>query len=339
MGRAPCCQKLGLKQGKWTMEEDGILANYIAQHGEGSWRSLPKNAGLLRCGKSCRLRWLNYLRDGLRRGNFSKEEDDLIVKLHAIHGNRWSLIASHLPGRTDNEIKNYWNLHLRRQFHSFKQTYTANNSTTITIDINKLSATNRKRRGGQAPGQSPRSGTKKHPVPKPAKPQDGSSPIGATSSASCLPQSNQDQNQPINIIVSRTFGEPYSGNGLCHMVRENIDQNGGVLEPNSAIDWIELWEPNNSMNHIGLLEDESEMEALLSSIDLTTSGHSVIEHGGRSWLEDLLDMDMDWEGFVSHLCGQSAQNDLLQTTTPHEMTGSELSKFEQFVSWLLSDEF
>uniref|UniRef100_R7WEN8 Myb-related protein P n=1 Tax=Aegilops tauschii TaxID=37682 RepID=R7WEN8_AEGTA len=89
MGRAPCCQKLGLKQGKWTMEEDGILANYIAQHGEGSWRSLPKNAGLLRCGKSCRLRWLNYLRDGLRRGNFSKEEDDLIVKLHAIHGNRY----------------------------------------------------------------------------------------------------------------------------------------------------------------------------------------------------------------------------------------------------------
>uniref|UniRef100_A0A8R7P051 Uncharacterized protein n=2 Tax=Triticum urartu TaxID=4572 RepID=A0A8R7P051_TRIUA len=154
---APCCQKLGLKQGKWTKEEDGILANYIAQHGEGSWRSLPKNAGLLRCGKSCRLRWLNYLRGGLRRGNFSKKEDDLIVKLHATNGNRWSLIASHLPGRTDNEIKNYWNLHLRRQFHSFKKTYTTNNSTTITIDINMISATNRKRRGGQALGQLPRS--------------------------------------------------------------------------------------------------------------------------------------------------------------------------------------
>uniref|UniRef100_M8CDZ2 Myb-related protein P n=1 Tax=Aegilops tauschii TaxID=37682 RepID=M8CDZ2_AEGTA len=86
MGRAPCCQKLGLKQGKWTEEEDDILASYIAQHGEGSWRSLPKNAGLLRCGKSCRLRWVNYLRDGVKRGSFSKEEDDLIVKLHATIG-------------------------------------------------------------------------------------------------------------------------------------------------------------------------------------------------------------------------------------------------------------
>jgi myb proto-oncogene protein len=45
--------------------------------------------GLLRCGKSCRLRWINYLRDGVKRGNISKEEDDLIVKLHATLGNRY----------------------------------------------------------------------------------------------------------------------------------------------------------------------------------------------------------------------------------------------------------
>jgi hypothetical protein len=45
MGRAPCCEKVGLKRGRWTKEEDQILANYIAEHGEGSWRSLPKNAG------------------------------------------------------------------------------------------------------------------------------------------------------------------------------------------------------------------------------------------------------------------------------------------------------
>nr|XP_045086149.1 myb-related protein P-like [Aegilops tauschii subsp. strangulata] len=88
MGRAPCCEKVGLKRGRWTAKEDDTLAKYIAGHGEGSWRSLPKNAELLRCGKSCRLRWVNYLRDGVRRGNFSKEEDDLIVKLHATLGNR-----------------------------------------------------------------------------------------------------------------------------------------------------------------------------------------------------------------------------------------------------------
>ncbi|KAJ4769301.1 MYB transcription factor [Rhynchospora pubera] len=119
MGRAPCCEKVGLNKGRWTQEEDEILVNYIKSHGEGSWRSLPKKAGLLRCGKSCRLRWVNYLRTGIKRGNFSKEEDELIIKLHASLGTRWSMIASQLHGRTDNEIKNYWNSHLSRSIDTY----------------------------------------------------------------------------------------------------------------------------------------------------------------------------------------------------------------------------
>ncbi|CBI22918.3 unnamed protein product, partial [Vitis vinifera] len=119
MGRAPCCEKMGLKKGRWTEQEDEILRKYIQANGEGCWRSLPKNAGLLRCGKSCRLRWVNYLRDDLKRGNITAEEEDTIVKLHSSWGNRWSLIAGHLPGRTDNEIKNYWNSHLSRRIISF----------------------------------------------------------------------------------------------------------------------------------------------------------------------------------------------------------------------------
>nr|GME03248.1 myb-related protein 308-like [Ipomoea batatas] len=118
MGRAPCCSKEGLKKGPWSTKEDLLLTNYIQQHGEGQWRSLPKKAGLLRCGKSCRLRWMNYLRPGIKRGNFSPEEEDLIVRLHSLLGNRWSLIAGRLPGRTDNEIKNYWNTHLLKKLKS-----------------------------------------------------------------------------------------------------------------------------------------------------------------------------------------------------------------------------
>ncbi|KAL3817887.1 hypothetical protein ACJIZ3_003792 [Penstemon smallii] len=115
MGRSPCCSKVGLRRGPWSTKEDTLLSNYIQQHGEGQWRSLPKNAGLLRCGKSCRLRWMNYLRPGIKRGNISQDEEDLIVRLHGLLGNRWSLIAGRLPGRTDNEIKNYWNTYLLKK--------------------------------------------------------------------------------------------------------------------------------------------------------------------------------------------------------------------------------
>ncbi|KAI4379622.1 hypothetical protein MLD38_005898 [Melastoma candidum] len=115
MGRSPCCKKEGLNKGAWTAVEDKILSDYITAHGEGRWRSIPRESGLKRCGKSCRLRWLNYLRPDIKRGNITPEEDDLIIRLHNLLGNRWSLIAGRLPGRTDNEIKNYWNTTLGKK--------------------------------------------------------------------------------------------------------------------------------------------------------------------------------------------------------------------------------
>ncbi|KAF5725525.1 Myb domain protein 5 isoform 1 [Tripterygium wilfordii] len=113
--KTPCCAKIGMKRGPWTPEEDELLSNYINREGEGRWRTLPKRAGLLRCGKSCRLRWMNYLRPCVKRGQIAPDEEDLILRLHRLLGNRWSLIAGRIPGRTDNEIKNYWNTHLSKK--------------------------------------------------------------------------------------------------------------------------------------------------------------------------------------------------------------------------------
>ncbi|XP_057506455.1 transcription factor MYB60-like [Actinidia eriantha] len=134
MGRPPCCDKVGIKKGPWTPEEDIILVSYIQEHGPGNWRSVPTNTGLLRCSKSCRLRWTNYLRPGIKRGNFTPHEEGMIIQLQALLGNKWAAIASYLPQRTDNDIKNYWNTHLKKKIKKFQSaldpTKAASNATT-----------------------------------------------------------------------------------------------------------------------------------------------------------------------------------------------------------------
>ncbi|CAH8264485.1 unnamed protein product [Arabidopsis lyrata] len=105
----------GLKKGPWTTTEDAILTEYVRKHGEGNWNAVQKNSGLLRCGKSCRLRWANHLRPNLKKGSFTPDEEKIIIELHAKLGNKWARMASQLPGRTDNEIKNYWNTRMKRR--------------------------------------------------------------------------------------------------------------------------------------------------------------------------------------------------------------------------------
>ncbi|KAK7295531.1 hypothetical protein RJT34_18441 [Clitoria ternatea] len=103
------------RKGPWTHEEDKLLREYVSLHGEGRWSAVSKFTGLNRSGKSCRLRWVNYLRPGLKKGQLTPVEEGIVVELHAIYGNKWSTIAKCLPGRTDNEIKNFWRTHFGKR--------------------------------------------------------------------------------------------------------------------------------------------------------------------------------------------------------------------------------
>nr|ASR18121.1 R2R3MYB36 [Ginkgo biloba] len=104
------------KKSPWSHQEDLLLIQYIQANGEGDWRNLPQKAGLGgRSAKSCRLRWRNYLRPDIKHGNISPDEEELIIRMHRLLGNRWSLIAGRVPGRTDNQIKKFWNTQVRKK--------------------------------------------------------------------------------------------------------------------------------------------------------------------------------------------------------------------------------
>ncbi|KAI5082965.1 hypothetical protein GOP47_0002708 [Adiantum capillus-veneris] len=116
-----------MRKGLWSPDEDERLVRCITKYVNGSWSDIARKAGLDRCGKSCRRRWMNHLRPDLKRGRFSMEEIHLIVQLQEALGNRWSDIASHLEGRTDNDIKNLWNTQIKKKLAQLK---TENNSST-----------------------------------------------------------------------------------------------------------------------------------------------------------------------------------------------------------------
>ncbi|MCI01344.1 transcription factor GAMYB-like, partial [Trifolium medium] len=103
-----------LKKGTWTSAEDEILVEHVKKYGLGNWNAVQKYSGLARCGKSCRLRWANHLRPELKKGEFTDEEKKKVLELHFSMGNKWARMAALMPGRTDNEIKNYWNTRAKR---------------------------------------------------------------------------------------------------------------------------------------------------------------------------------------------------------------------------------
>nr|DAD23874.1 TPA_asm: hypothetical protein HUJ06_025337 [Nelumbo nucifera] len=232
MMKSACCSKEGLNRGAWTALEDKILTNYIKVHGEGKWRSLPKKAGLKRCGKSCRLRWLNYLRPDIKRGNITPDEEDLIIRLHRLLGNRWSLIAARLPGRTDNEIKNYWNTSLGKKVK-------AGSNSTLTPNNSNQSKQMKKKLIGSPPA------TEKE------------SSIVRTKAVRCTKvylRAQEDQIEHINSVDFATTVAPTVGGDDHHMTHRTLE----VVEPefyNGLASFVSA-EDNSSPNFMADLNEE-----------------------------------------------------------------------------------
>ncbi|RDX78109.1 Transcription factor DUO1, partial [Mucuna pruriens] len=104
-----------IRKGPWKAEEDEVLLNHVKKYGPRDWSSIRSKGLLQRTGKSCRLRWVNKLRPNLKNGcKFSLEEERTVIELQAQFGNRWARIASYLPGRTDNDVKNFWSSRQKR---------------------------------------------------------------------------------------------------------------------------------------------------------------------------------------------------------------------------------
>ncbi|KAG5616458.1 hypothetical protein H5410_016282 [Solanum commersonii] len=107
-------EEIMIKKGAWSPEEDQNLKDYVMRFGIWNWNLMPKFAGLSRTGKSCRLRWVNYLHPDVKRGPFTMQERETVIKMYQQLGNRWAAIAGKLPGRTDNEVKNFFHTHLKK---------------------------------------------------------------------------------------------------------------------------------------------------------------------------------------------------------------------------------
>ncbi|KAI4382365.1 hypothetical protein MLD38_008338 [Melastoma candidum] len=110
-----------VRKGPWTEQEDLQLVGSVGMFGDRRWDFVAKVSGLNRTGKSCRLRWVNYMQPGLKRGKMTPQEEELVLELQNKWGNRWSRIARKLPGRTDNEIKNYWRTYMRKKAQTKKR--------------------------------------------------------------------------------------------------------------------------------------------------------------------------------------------------------------------------
>ncbi|KAL6190333.1 hypothetical protein ACLB2K_036731 [Fragaria x ananassa] len=232
-----------LRKGPWTLDEDTLLIHYIANHGEGHWNALAKCAGLNRTGKSCRLRWLNYLKPDIKRGNLTLQEQLLILELHSKWGNRWSKIAQHLPGRTDNEIKNYWRTRVQKQA---RQLYIESNSQRFLDAVRCFWMPTLRQKMEQTslsldPSPSPSSYLTSHISAAPTPPPP-SKMVSHVSDYSLIGNSSPSHNSPSESLISQLPQIPeqpasssYAFESLNDSYYVDYDMGGFGLDPVSEM--------------------------------------------------------------------------------------------------------
>ncbi|KAK9105772.1 hypothetical protein Scep_022616 [Stephania cephalantha] len=278
-------EELELRRGPWTLEEDNLLMHYIAFHGEGRWDMLAKCSGLKRTGKSCRLRWLNYLKPDVKRGNLTLEEQILILELHSKWGNRWSRIAQHLPGRTDNEIKNYWRTRVQKQARQLKIDA---NSKKFQDAVRSYWMPRLLQKMEESSSSSPISMKGQSPSPSPILLNQSSQVVSFPSQAPTLAPTqlmgclfnDQDYNPRMQNCTSPTTSSPDSMD-----ISQFHEMSGYPISPNAFYNPIQN---NNNNNNIYGMEGFNNMNPMLA-----------LENSMSDWMmnheEGLWNMDDLWQ--------------------------------------------
>ncbi|XP_074306291.1 uncharacterized protein LOC141641531 [Silene latifolia] len=253
----------GWRKGPWTPEEDKLLSQYVTLHGEGRWSSVSRCAGLNRSGKSCRLRWVNYLRPGLKRGQITPQEEGIIIELHALWGNKWSTIARYLPGRTDNEIKNYWRTHFKKKERSTRKSSERRRTQNAKI--------------------------------KPKQQQHDNEEVGSQINQVMIPttQGNNNDKQELTFM-----DHPISST----MVDQNLAISAAPPTLSSWMDdnlfWGGVW---NYGDQLAPQQEQICSKMALSFQNQATTNNNIISannNNGFSWGEDLNNIYSDHHGFI-----------------------------------------